>query len=87
VGSRNNDNSNNSSNSWDLFRNIKDGNLNVNINRQDTVAFCLTIIFIAMTIFIGVGSGVICYKLGGQSEKVGQLEDCVFNKKCIYKGD
>lgn len=58
-----------------MFRNIKDGNLNVNINRQDTVAFCLTIIFIAMTVFIGVGSGIICYKLGNQAEKISWLEN------------
>lgn len=67
-----------------MFRNIKDGNLNVNINRQDTVAFCLTIIFIAMTVFIGVGSGIICYKLGNQAEKISwleqQLEDIKWQK-------
>ena len=57
-------------------------NVNYAVSKVDTLLFISVIIAIfscASAYFIGK-------RIGIQEEKVGQIEGCVFNNKCNYKG-
>lgn len=58
-----------------LSKYLNKGNINVNISKSEMVIFCLTLIFIFLTIFMVCGAFYFGSLFGVQAEKIGWLKD------------